>query len=113
MTQPQPAFPVPTSQPSATGDPVAEDSPAHRLRFADLLVAAQDASIIIDPCGVVRAWNQAAEQLFERPSAAALGADLAQLIMPPALRDVLRTHLRHAIALATRTPAQPAARSVQ
>jgi len=55
----------------------------HRLLFNSAL----DAIITIDAAGRVADWNPAAEQLFGYPRDRAIGRTMADLIIPPALRD--------------------------
>ncbi|BAL86987.1 putative multi-sensor signal transduction histidine kinase [Actinoplanes missouriensis 431] len=52
-----------------------------------ILEVSQDAYISIDAAGVVLEWNPAAEILFGRSRAEAVGADLAGLIIPAEFRD--------------------------
>lgn len=82
-----------------------EDDAARGLSLADLVQASQDVSIIVDAAGTVLAWNPVAEQVFERPALAAIGYDVADLIMPASLREMLRDHLRHGVALMSHRPA--------
>ena len=55
--------------------------------------AAVDAVVVMSGDGVVRDWNPAAERLFGHLHADAVGRELAELIIPHALRD------RHRLAL--------------
>jgi PAS domain S-box-containing protein len=46
-----------------------------------------DAVVVMDRGGVIRAWNHRAEAMFGWTSEEAIGRDLGELIVPPALRD--------------------------
>ena len=59
-----------------------------------MLASSLDAVVTIDAAGRVLTFNRAAEETFGYPAAAALGQDVAELIIPPALRE------RHYRALA-------------
>jgi PAS domain S-box-containing protein len=52
-----------------------------------MLASSLDAVVTIDAAGRVLTFNRAAEETFGYPEAAALGRDVAELIIPPALRD--------------------------
>jgi len=56
--------------------------------------AALDAIITIDGTGRVTGFNQAAERLFGHTAHAAIGRDLAELIIPPRYRDAHRAGMR-------------------
>jgi PAS domain S-box-containing protein len=60
---------------------------------AGILAAALDCVIVIDHESRVVEWNGAAEQTFGYTRAEALGRDMAELIIPPALRDAHRAGL--------------------
>jgi diguanylate cyclase (GGDEF)-like protein/PAS domain S-box-containing protein len=60
---------------------------------AAILDAALDAVITIDHLGAVLEFNPAAERIFGYDRAHALGHELAELIVPPALRDAHRKAL--------------------
>jgi PAS domain S-box-containing protein len=51
-----------------------------------ILTAALDAVITMDDGGHIVEWNPAAERMFGYPAEEAVGADMAQLVIPPALR---------------------------
>ncbi len=63
-----------------------------------VLQTALDCVITIDHRGQVVEWNAAAEKTFGRPRAEVLGRELAELIIPPALRDRHRKGLEHYLA---------------
>ena len=63
-----------------------------------LLDAALDAVVVVDAQGCVREFNRAAERLFGYEADAALGRELADLIVPPRLREAHRRGLRAAAA---------------
>ena len=52
-----------------------------------MLASSLDAVVTIDAAGRVLTFNPAAEQTFGYPAAAAIGQDVAELIIPPALRE--------------------------
>ena len=60
-----------------------------------ILDSALDCIITIDAQGIVREWNPAAERTFGYPRAAAVGRELAELIIPPRLRERHRQGLAH------------------
>jgi PAS domain S-box-containing protein len=62
-------------------------------RVAAMLVSALDGIITTDHRGRVLEFNPAAERTFGYPRAAALGKELCELIIPPALRDSHRIDL--------------------
>ncbi len=67
-------------------------------RKSAILGAALDAVITIDHAGLVTEWNQAAERIFGYTRSEVLGLELAELIVPPALRDAHRGALERYIA---------------
>lgn len=72
------------------------------LQLTDLtsaiLAAAMDAVVIIDAAGRVLYWNPAAENMFGLPSAEVAGRDLADLVIPEALRSRHRAGLTRAVS---------------
>jgi len=56
-----------------------------RLRL--IIDSAIDAVVVIDAVGIVRAWNPQAEKTFGWTAGEAIGRELAQLIVPPELRE--------------------------
>lgn len=56
--------------------------------------AAPDAVIVMDADGYVRDWNPAAERAFGRTRSEVIGLELAELVIPGALRDAHRNGLR-------------------
>ena len=73
------------------------------LSHAQLLVeSALDAVIGMDQSGCVTTWNCTAESIFGYPAEQALGRDLAELIIPPALRERHRAGLARFIATGQR-----------
>ena len=52
-----------------------------------MLASSLDAVVTIDATGRVLTFNRAAEETFGYPAAAAVGSDVAELIIPPALRQ--------------------------
>jgi PAS domain S-box-containing protein len=73
-----------------------EQSGSERLAalLEAMLASSLDAVVTIDENGRVLTFNNAAEEIFGHSAAAALGRDVAELIIPPALRE------RHYSALA-------------
>src|SRR5436309_3481812 len=67
-------------------------------RQASILDAALDAIITIDAAGRVTEFNPAAERTFGYPRSEALGHELAELIIPPALRARHREGLARHLA---------------
>jgi PAS domain S-box-containing protein len=59
---------------------------ASRERYRALLLAALDCVVAIDHRGCVLEWSPAAERTFGWTAEEAVGADMAELIVPPALR---------------------------
>lgn len=53
-----------------------------------------DAVVVMDRDGVVRAWNRHAESMFGWSAEEAVGRDLAELVIPPSLRDAHWNGLR-------------------
>ena len=77
----------------------AEDATrASETRQAAILESALDAIITIDAQGHVLAFNPAAERMFGRPHGEAIGRELAELIVPPSLRDAHRGALERIVA---------------
>jgi PAS domain S-box-containing protein len=62
-------------------------------RLRAMLESALDAVITMDDGGRVIGWNNAAEATFGYSSAEAVGRDMAELIVPPSLRDSHRRGL--------------------
>lgn len=60
-------------------------------RKTAILSAALDAIITIDHAGGVTEWNPAAERIFGYERASVLGRELAELIVPPSLRQQHRS----------------------
>ena len=65
---------------------------------AAILEAALDAVVSMDAHGRVSGWNAAAERLFGHARADAVGRDMAELIIPPKLRDAHRNGMARFIA---------------
>jgi PAS domain S-box-containing protein len=63
---------------------------ARESRLRAMLEAALDAVVTIDARGRVLGWNHAAERMFGYPADAAIGREIADLIVPPALRALHR-----------------------
>src|ERR1700712_4224953 len=67
-------------------------------RHRATLQAALDCVVTMDADGRVVEFNAAAERTFGYPSAAAVGRDMAELIVPPELREPHRRGLRRYLA---------------
>jgi PAS domain S-box-containing protein len=63
---------------------------ASESRLRAMLEAALDAVVTMDADGRVIGWNSAAEIIFGHAAADALGREMAELIVPPRLRDAHR-----------------------
>ena len=66
---------------------------AQQQRHATLLRLSLNAIIMMNGDGEIIEWNPAAETMFGRARAEVLGADLAEIIVPPALRSQHRESL--------------------
>src|SRR5712691_9993062 len=71
---------------------------ASEARQAAVLEASLDGVITIDHLGRIVEFNPAAERLFGHRHADVLGKDLAELIVPPALREAHRRGLARYLA---------------
>jgi len=67
-------------------------------RLQAMLDAALDAVVTIDHDGLIRGWNRAAEQIFGYAEQDVLGHEMAELIVPPSLRDSHRRGLARYLA---------------
>lgn len=74
------------------------DRARFELRRAATLEAALDAVISIDTTGNVIEWNGAAERMFGRRREDVLGREMAELVIPPELRDRHRQGLARFVA---------------
>jgi PAS domain S-box-containing protein len=70
-----------------------EEVRARESRLRAMLEAALDAVVSMDASGRVIGWNRAAEAIFGYPAAEAMGREMAELIVPPRLRDAHRRGL--------------------
>ena len=66
---------------------------ASELRLRAMLDSALDAVVSMDARGRVIGWNNAAETIFGHTASEAIGREMAELIVPPALRDAHRRGL--------------------
>jgi PAS domain S-box-containing protein len=64
-----------------------EDVRASESRLRAILNTALDAIVTMDAGGRVTGWNPAAEAIFGYPAAEAIGHEMAELIVPPRLRE--------------------------
>ncbi|MEY2881716.1 MAG: hypothetical protein RLZZ15_4096 [Verrucomicrobiota bacterium] len=95
-----PPHPAPSPDPSPDPAPATAlpTLPAHLKALID---AALDCIIAIDTAGRVIEFNAAAERTFGYTRAAALGREMAELIVPPAMRARHRAGLAHMVASGT------------
>jgi PAS domain S-box-containing protein len=70
-----------------------EEVRASESRLRAMLEAALDAVVSMDARGRVTGWNHAAEATFGYSAGEAIGRDMAELIVPPALRGAHRSGL--------------------
>jgi PAS domain S-box-containing protein len=83
-------------------DPTPPDAlPQLPAQLKGVLDAALDCIITIDTAGRVIDFNAAAERTFGYARTHALGRDMAELIIPPAMRDRHRAGLRHMVETGT------------
>jgi PAS domain S-box-containing protein len=66
---------------------------ASESRLRAMLEAALDAVVTMDAEGRVTGWNPAAEVIFGHSAAEAIGREMAEVIVPPRLRDAHRQGL--------------------
>jgi PAS domain S-box-containing protein len=70
-----------------------EEVRARESRLRAMLDAALDAVVTMDARGHVIGWNPAAERIFGYEAGEAIGREMAELIVPPRLRDAHRRGL--------------------
>lgn len=71
---------------------------ASESRLRAMLDAALDAVVTMDAEGCVTGWNPAAESIFGYSAGEAIGREMAELIVPPALRAAHRAGLARFVA---------------
>ena len=71
---------------------------ASRERYRAVVDAALDCVVAMDRRGIVVDWNPAAERTFGYAAEEALGREMAELIVPPHLRDAHRAGLARSLA---------------
>jgi PAS domain S-box-containing protein len=76
-----------------SGRRAAEEVRARESRLRAMLEAALDAVVTMDAAGRVVGWNHAAEAIFGYTADEADGREMAELIVPPHLRDAHRRGL--------------------
>ena len=76
---------------------------ASEARTAAILDVALDCIVTIDHHGRVVDWNPAAERTFGYSRGEAVGREMAELIIPPALRERHRLGLGRAVATGQET----------
>jgi PAS domain S-box-containing protein len=76
---------------------VTEEVRLSEARKGAILASALDGVITIDHEGQVVEFNPAAERLFRRDAQEVIGTELAELVIPPALRDRHRAALRRCV----------------
>ncbi len=67
-------------------------------RKSAIMAGALDAVLTIDRAGIIVDFNAAAERIFGYRRADAVGREMAELIIPPALREFHRRGLEHCVA---------------
>lgn len=77
---------------------VERDLRAGEALKATILQSALDCVITVDQDGRVMEWNPVAEETFGRRREEAIGQELAELIVPPALREAYRRGIAHYLA---------------
>jgi PAS domain S-box-containing protein len=87
-----------TTTPSATQPDLATELQVSRERYTAVLHAALDCVVAIDRHGHVVEWNRAAERTFGWRAEEAIGRDMAELIMPAAVRAAHRAGLARNVA---------------
>jgi PAS domain S-box-containing protein len=75
-----------------------DDLRASEARKSAMLESALDCVVTMDHRGVITDFNPAAEETFGYTRTQAIGAEMAQLIIPPELRDRHRAGLAHYLA---------------
>lgn len=65
---------------------------------AALIAGAPDGITILDPDGIVVAWNPAATRMFGIERAAAIGGDFASLVFPEHLQDAVRNVMQRQVS---------------
>jgi PAS domain S-box-containing protein len=76
---------------------IAEEVQRSEARKSAVFASSLDAIISIDHQGLIVEFNAAAERMFGHPVEAAVGAELAELVIPPSLRDRHRAALRRVV----------------
>jgi PAS domain S-box-containing protein len=76
---------------------IAEEVQRSEARKSAVFASSLDAIITIDHRGQVVEFNPAAERIFGYPVEAAVGTELAELVVPPSLRDRHRAALRRVV----------------
>jgi PAS domain S-box-containing protein len=74
-----------------------DSAAAHEARLDGILDASLDCIIAIDTAGNITNFNRAAEQTFGYQRADVLGREMAELIIPPALRERHRAGLKRLV----------------
>jgi PAS domain S-box-containing protein len=77
---------------------VEDEVRASESRLRAMLEAALDAVVTMDAQGCVVGWNHAAEAIFGYSASEAIGREMAELIVPPTLRDAHRRGLARFLA---------------
>jgi PAS domain S-box-containing protein len=76
---------------------IAEEVRLSEARKSAVLASSLDGVISIDHQGMVVEFNPAAERIFGHSAEEAVGAELADLVVPPSLRERHRTALRRVV----------------
>jgi len=77
--------------------PTTESAEQVQARLLAILDASQDCIITIDHEGLITDFNASAEKTFGYPRSQALGREMAELIVPPSLRERHRAGLRRLV----------------
>ena len=77
---------------------IAEAVQVSEARKSAVVASSIDGVITIDHQGMIVEFNPAAEQIFGHPAEKAVGSELAELIIPPSLRERHRAALRRCVA---------------
>jgi two-component system cell cycle sensor histidine kinase/response regulator CckA len=83
---------VPPALPMPEPEPLEADA-----RLRSFLDAALDAVVVVDDRGRIAEFNRAAERMFGRDAATVIGCPMAELLIPPRLRDAHDSGFRGAV----------------
>ena len=86
---------------AAMHNPISDHEAFHAVadaRYRAVVHSALDGIIVIDALGCIREFNPAAERIFDRKREQVIGLDVADVVIPPELRDGHRQGLRRHMA---------------